>query len=327
MKIISIRENPEYADRAIRFFQEKWSSVPGIIYEDSIKHSLTTTSPLPQWYLLEKNGAIIGCAGLITNDFISRMDLYPWICAVYIEEEYRGNSYGSLLWEKAKYDSAKAGFSNLYLCTQHIGYYEKFGFTYIGQGYHPWDEESRIYCIGLENVLKTPGYIIREETTRDYPQIYSFIKTAFKTANVKDGDEQDYAVKLRQSPGYIPELALVAESDEKLIGHIMFTQKSVHKPDGTVFDALLLSPLSVLLEYRNKGIGAALIYRGFEIASDMGYKAVFLVGDPNYYRRFGFKQTAECGIRSESGIPDEFVMVKELREGALNNVSGIIDCV
>lgn len=75
------------------------------------------------------------------------MDLYPWICAVYIEEKHRGNAYGSLLIKKAKDDTKALGFRHLNLCTDHIGYYEKYGFKYIGQGYHPWEEESRIYQI------------------------------------------------------------------------------------------------------------------------------------------------------------------------------------
>jgi len=145
MKIVSVREKPEYKDKAINYFQRKWQSVLPVIYEDCISHSIGAITLLPQWYLLEKEGAIIGCSGLITNDFISRMDLYPWICALYIEEKHRGNGYGSLLIEKSKDDTKKAGFDHLYLSTDHIGYYEKYGFTYIGQGYHPWGEESRIY--------------------------------------------------------------------------------------------------------------------------------------------------------------------------------------
>jgi GNAT superfamily N-acetyltransferase len=145
MKVISIRENPEYKDQAIRYFQRKWQSVLPVIYDDCINHCISSVNPLPQWYLLEKEGAIIGCAGLITNDFISRMDLYPWICAVYVEEAHRGNNYASLLIEKAKTDAKEAGLKHVYLSTDHIGYYEKFGFVYIGQGYHPWGDESRIY--------------------------------------------------------------------------------------------------------------------------------------------------------------------------------------
>lgn len=149
MQIISIRETPTYTKRAIEYFQKNWPSVLPIIYEDSITHSIGSENPLPQWYLLESEDEVIGCAGLIPNDFISRSDLYPWVCAVFIEEEYRGNNLGSLLLEKAKSDAFKAGFRNLYLCTEHVGYYEKFGFKYLGQGYHPWGEESRIYGIEL----------------------------------------------------------------------------------------------------------------------------------------------------------------------------------
>jgi len=149
MKIISVRENPDHKDMAIEYFQKSWSSVLPIIYEDCIGHCISSKNPLPQWYLLVEDNEIIGCAGLITNDFISRMDLYPWICAIFIEEKNRGNSYSSLLIDKAKHDAKNAGFENLYLSTDHIGLYEKYGFEYIGQGYHPWDEESRIYELKL----------------------------------------------------------------------------------------------------------------------------------------------------------------------------------
>jgi len=149
MRIISVRENPEYKDNIIQYFQNSWSEIAPIIYEDCISHSINAKDSIPQWYVLENNNEIIGCAGLITNDFISRMDLYPWVCAIFIEEKYRGNNYSKLLIEKAKEDSKKAGFQNLYLCTDHIGFYEKIGFKYIGQGYHPWEEESRIYQIDL----------------------------------------------------------------------------------------------------------------------------------------------------------------------------------
>ena len=150
MNIISVKESPEYKDKAIQYFQSKWANEDSLmVYEDCIVNCITTSNPLPQWYLLEDHGNIIGCAGLITNDFISRMDLYPWVCALYIEKEYRGKAYGSLLLDKAKTDAKKGGFSHLYLCTDHIGYYEKYGFTYIGVGYHPWGENSRIYATKL----------------------------------------------------------------------------------------------------------------------------------------------------------------------------------
>lgn len=150
MKIISVRENPEYAETVIEYFQKHWATDDSnAVYEDCITSCLNANAPLPQWYLLYDEDKIIGCAGLITNDFISRMDLYPWLCALYIEEEYRGNSYGQLLIERIKRDTAKLGFTSLYLCSDHIGYYEHYGFKRIGTGYHPWGESSGIFELKL----------------------------------------------------------------------------------------------------------------------------------------------------------------------------------
>ena len=146
MEIINIREKPQYKNSAIKYFQKIWASEKSKpVYEDSISRSIVTKSSLPIWYLLVNNDEIIGCVGLITNDFISCMDLCPWLCALYIEEKHRGNSYGSLLINRVKHDATKAGFSNVYLATDHIGYYEKYGFEYLCTGYHPWGESSRVY--------------------------------------------------------------------------------------------------------------------------------------------------------------------------------------
>ncbi|NNF34034.1 MAG: GNAT family N-acetyltransferase, partial [Saprospiraceae bacterium] len=127
MNIISIREQPDYKDRAIAYFQKSWPGVLPIIYEDCITHSIGARNSLPQWYLLLEKDRIIGSAGLITNDFISRGDLYPWVCALFIEEDHRGNGYGSVLLDRLKRDTRKLGFEYLYLSTSLLGYYEKYG--------------------------------------------------------------------------------------------------------------------------------------------------------------------------------------------------------
>ena len=121
MRVISVREKPEYKEVAIKYFPSKWPEVAPEIYEDCITHTVGSEHVLPQWYLLEKEGIIMGCAGLITNDFICRMDLYPWFCALYVEEAYRGNAYAVLLVEKAKEDTRKAGFSRMWGITRNTG--------------------------------------------------------------------------------------------------------------------------------------------------------------------------------------------------------------
>lgn len=323
ISIISVRERPEYRESAIEYISSKWELVNPIIYENSISHCINSPNPLPQWYLLKKDSEIIGCAGLITNDFISRMDLYPWLCALFIEENYRGNNYSSLLLEKAKDDAIKGGFRNLYLCTDHIGLYEKHGFKYIGQGYHPWEESSRIYGINLANKV---DFTIREETDRDQAEIYTLIKTAFETAKVKDGNEQDFAANLRKSDRYIPELALVAQSGGKLIGHIMLTKTKLTRPDGKVEEVLLVAPLSVLIEYRDKGVGSALMKEGLRKAKEMGYNAAFLCGDPGYYERFGYKRSSLFGIGNAQNIPEQYVLAYELKRNALEEITGTVEC-
>ena len=144
INIISVRKHVDYLDRAVNYFSSKWLASRNI-YHDCIFHSLTTESPLPRWYLMMRDDEIIGSYGLIVNDFISRQDLWPWLCAVYIEESERGKSLGSRLLEHGRREAAKSGFSKVYLCTDHVGFYEKYGWQYIGQGYGASGQETRIY--------------------------------------------------------------------------------------------------------------------------------------------------------------------------------------
>jgi predicted N-acetyltransferase YhbS len=167
--------------------------------------------------------------------------------------------------------------------------------------------------------------IIRRETSEEFPQIYDLVKVAFQTAKVSNGKEQDFVNTLRGSGNYIPELALVAEEDGKLVGHIMLTKTYIVNGSHR-FEALLLAPISVVLGYRNRGIGSQLIKESFRLATEMGYTSAFLVGDPSYYHRFGFRSTADFGIKPRSAIPDENVMACELVPNALCGISGTMDC-
>ena len=106
---------------------------------------------------------------------------------------------------------------------------------------------------------------IRTEQQADYDSVYQVVKNAFKTAEQSDGNEQNLVNVLRQSSAFIPELSLVAEIKEKIVGHILFTKLQI---DGHT--ALALAPLSVLPQYQRKGIGTSLILEGHKIAQTRG---------------------------------------------------------
>ena len=165
--------------------------------------------------------------------------------------------------------------------------------------------------------------VIRRERPEEFPQIYDLVKLAFETAKVSNGQEQDFVDGLRAGGSYLPELALVAAADERLIGHIMLTRACISEGDRKT-ETLLLAPVSVALEHRSKGIGSLLINRSMELARDLEHRSVVLVGDPAYYNRFGFRRSSDFGI-SHPGIPEQYVLAYELIPGALAGVSGTIE--
>jgi putative acetyltransferase len=165
--------------------------------------------------------------------------------------------------------------------------------------------------------------LIRKEQESDFPPIHILVETAFQTAKVCEGDEQDFVDRLRSGSDYIPELALVMEDHGKLIGHIMLTRAFI-SANGKQHRVLLLAVAAVVAERRNRGIGAQLIREAFRRARDQDHKAVVVVGDPAYYCRFGFKSSVTFGIKNTNQIEDEFVMACELTPEGLRDVTGTI---
>lgn len=165
--------------------------------------------------------------------------------------------------------------------------------------------------------------IIRQSKPEEWDTIYQLIRTAFETAHVKDGTEQDFATQLYQSDCFVPELSLVAEVDGHLVGHIMLTRTFIATEDGQRFCGLLVAPLSVLLEHRNQGVGSALMKEGLKRAAEQNYEVAFLVGNPGYYQRFGFQPASRWGI-TYPGIPDIYVMACEIKPRALDGIKGEI---
>lgn len=152
---------------------------------------------------------------------------------------------------------------------------------------------------------------IRQEREEDYPEIYRLVKEAFAVAEHADGSEQDLVEALRKGAAYLPELALVAEEDGVLAGHIMLSRAAVGGDP-----VLVLAPLSVRPEFQRRGVGAALVKEAHRIAGALGYDYIFVLGSERYYPRMGYRPAEQFGVTVPEGIPSANFMALPLREDA-----------
>uniref|UniRef100_B8HTS6 GCN5-related N-acetyltransferase n=1 Tax=Cyanothece sp. (strain PCC 7425 / ATCC 29141) TaxID=395961 RepID=B8HTS6_CYAP4 len=139
--------------------------------------------------------------------------------------------------------------------------------------------------------------IIRSETDADISAITEVTVTAFKTLEISSHTEQFIIEALRAAKALV--VSLVAEVDGRVVGHIAFSPVTIS--DGTQ-GWYGLGPVSVLPDYQRKGIGKALIREGLSCLKDLNARGCCLVGHPEYYRKFGFKNVS--GLVYE-GVPQE----------------------
>ena len=126
---ITLRQKPELKEEAAAWFHDKWK-VPKEAYLESIEAYLDHETEYG-WYLCLDSGRIIGGLGVIKNDFHDRKDLAPNVCAVYTEEEYRCQGIARYLLDMVYNDMKSKGITPIYLITDHIGFYEKYGWEFL----------------------------------------------------------------------------------------------------------------------------------------------------------------------------------------------------
>lgn len=139
---------------------------------------------------------------------------------------------------------------------------------------------------------------LRSETDADASAITDVTVAAFKTLEISNHTEQFIVTALRAAKALT--VSLVAEADGRVIGHIAFSPVTIS--DGTQ-NWYGLGPVSVLPEFQRQGIGKALIQEGLSRLKDINAQGCCLVGHPEYYRKFGFKNTPELVLE---GVPQEF---------------------
>jgi len=147
--------------------------------------------------------------------------------------------------------------------------------------------------------------LIRPETTNDVAAIHVVEASAFGR-----DDEAALVDALRTLNQDFN--SLVAALGDEIVGHICFSRLSIEggSEDSTV---LALAPLAVLPEHQRHGIGSMLVQAGLEECRRRNADAVFVVGHPDYYSRFGFRPASEVGVRCEFEVPDQAFRVIKVR--------------
>lgn len=176
---------------------------------------------------------------------------------------------------------------------------------------------------------------IRPEEHKDYKSIITLILRSFQEGtDYSDGTDIIALVEeIRDSKYYIPELSFVAELDNKVVGHFMFshfplspTREGGHD-DNQTSEIVMLAPVSVHADYFHQGIGSTMFKMEIEKVKEMGYKGITVEGNFNFYNKVGFKTSSEYNIFPTSGWPMEeprCMMCQETYNGSLDGIHGYI---
>ena len=146
---------------------------------------------------------------------------------------------------------------------------------------------------------------VREATEEDADIISNIHQLAFGRI-----EEANLVENIRRSKAYLKALSLVAEVENQVCGHILFSRVEIEGlPEN---DLLALAPVAVLPERQNQGVGSSLIKAGIEIAEKNQFKLITVLGEPSYYSRFGFKTAIDFQVESPFPVESKYYMVLPL---------------
>ncbi len=156
---------------------------------------------------------------------------------------------------------------------------------------------------------------VRGERTGDADAVRTVNERAFGRPN-----EAALVDALRGTRGAI---SLVAAIGDRIVGHILFTPVEIGQPADSIV-AAGLAPMAVLPEHQRQGIGSQLVRAGLDACRRRGYRAVVVLGHPQYYPRFGFAPAGTRGLTCEWSAPPDAFMALELDAGALSGARGVV---
>lgn len=159
---------------------------------------------------------------------------------------------------------------------------------------------------------------IRNETQADRQIVEEITRRAFYNLYVPGCGEHHLVHIMRDHPDFIPELDFVAELDGQVIGNVMYTRATLTDEAGAVKDILTFGPVSITPEHQRKGYGKRLLEHSFRRAAELGWEVIVIFGSPVNYVGRGFKSCKKFNVCLENGKFPSAMMVKELKEGALD---------
>lgn len=156
------------------------------------------------------------------------------------------------------------------------------------------------------------GITVRGENPDDFKAIDVVHLSAFESEG-----EAKLVAALRAEAQYLAELALVAEFNGRIVGHLVLSPATLRHPAGET-GVLVLAPMSVVPSQSHRGIGTELVQEAIRRAGEAGYAAIVVTGKPDYYARHGFTPASQLQLGCNLPVPEDAVMVIELDDGSLN---------
>lgn len=159
---------------------------------------------------------------------------------------------------------------------------------------------------------------IRLEREDDYLEVEKMVRDSFWNIYRPGAFEHFIVHQLRDDESFIDNLAYVIEKDSKIVAHINYSKGYLQFENQTT-DAVVLGPVAVAKDYQNQGLGAELIRYTLDLAKDYPY--VFVIGDENFYERFGFVSASRYNIFLDGTDTEEenpFFMIKVFDEDELS---------
>lgn len=169
---------------------------------------------------------------------------------------------------------------------------------------------------------KTNGLLLRPEQPADYHAIVELTREAFWNHHVPGCDEHYLVQIMRDTSAFITALDYVAELDGRLVGNIMYTRARIAGNDGRWHPVISFGPISVHPDAQRQGVGRALIEHTAQLAVGLGYHAIVIYGDPDYYSRVGFVAAEKHGIATHDDCYADALLARELCPGALTGCAG-----